>query len=79
MEEKESLFPLVRFSCVCTSTHPQQTVPSGREFNLCGDEPSFQHLSLLPPSSSPLQVFLAYVGHLDVQHVLANQEHHFHF
>lgn len=40
MAEKESLFPLVRFSCVFTSTHPQQTVPSGREFNLSGDEPS---------------------------------------
>lgn len=52
MAEKETLSPMVWFSCVFTSTHLLQTVTSGREFNLCGDESSlpasFFGASLLP-------------------------------
>lgn len=39
---RKNLFPLVRFSCVSTSTYLWRTGPSGREFNLRGDEPSLK-------------------------------------
>lgn len=39
MAQRENFLPLVQFSCVPTNTHLWQTVPSGREFNLWGDEP----------------------------------------
>ena len=42
MAEKERAFWWVQFSCAFTSTHPRQTVPSGREFNLQGDQPSLK-------------------------------------
>lgn len=40
MAQKESLSPPVQSSRVFTSTHLWQTVPSGREYNPWGDEPS---------------------------------------
>lgn len=70
---KESLFQLLQFSCVFTSTRLRQTDSSRREFNLCGDGQSLNCIFLwcLP------QGFLAYISHLYVQHVLATQEYHF--
>lgn len=56
-----------------------RTVPSGRESNLWEMSQVLQHLSLLWPSSPPLQAFLVSIAHLYVQQVLATQEYHLHF
>lgn len=59
----------VQFSCAFTSTHPRQTVPSGREFNLWEDEPNLKasFFGVCLPSKCS---WLPYVRRLYGQHVL---------
>lgn len=74
MTLKESHFPQVQSSCVFTSTHLWQTAPSGREYMTHREmSQALRHLSLVSSSSPPLQVLLAYMHHLYLQHVLATQ------